>query len=54
MLDFWHNYKVRYLRRNNTLDFDSMREFSVPSRIIKEVLLSEVVNEIGMLRNGNK
>jgi hypothetical protein len=34
MLDFWHNYKVRYLRKHNTLDFDSMRELSVPSRII--------------------
>jgi hypothetical protein len=43
MLDFWHNYKVRYLRKHNTLDFDSMRELSVPSRIIKEVLLNEVI-----------
>ncbi|CAC9544691.1 hypothetical protein [uncultured Gammaproteobacteria bacterium] len=54
MLDFWHNYKVRYLRKHNTLDFDSMRELSVPSRIIKEVLLNEVINEIEWLSYDNK
>ncbi|AYQ57243.1 hypothetical protein MS2017_1559 [Bathymodiolus thermophilus thioautotrophic gill symbiont] len=50
VLDFWHNYKVHYLRRNNTLNFDSMKEFSIPSRIIREVLLNEVVNEMEVKR----
>jgi hypothetical protein len=47
MFDFWHTQKVDYLRRHNCLNFNAMRHFGVPNRIIKQVLLEEVCREVG-------
>lgn len=46
MLNLWQQCKLGYLRKNNQLEFDSMRRFGLPNEIIKHVLLDEISKEI--------
>ena len=45
MYDYWQHCKLRYLRNNDRLDFESMRRFNLPNNMIKQILLDELKAE---------
>ncbi len=46
MLNFWNQYKLRYLKSQGNLNFHSMRKANLPNKLIKRALLESLRQDL--------